>query len=154
MAHPMLGPRHVIGFIAILSSVFMLVPNETFGRSGGFSGGSASKSSGGHSSVHSSIAPSRNRVNQRTPGWGLLPFAPGYYSSGTTPSNAEPQVSVDINQNSSPSTQPQASVAGTIFERVYPIFAPIYPFRAGCASETVTVPWRDGKEHSINVVRC
>jgi hypothetical protein len=40
----------------------------------------------------------------------------------------------------------------------YPLPAPrivdVIVYRPGCSSETETVPWRDGKPHTITMVRC
>ena len=170
---------YTAALIAVFSLGLMIVPNETFGRSGGFG---TRSSLGFHPSPRSTSSfhpptmrppihqPSRNALSlqhRRELGFGLpLLGAAGIYSYGTysEPSNApysEPSnatneyptvyvnqsnpPSVYINQYSPPSNaEPTSSIS---YRYVY-----IYPRR--CSSETVTVLWDDGKDRSVNIVRC
>jgi hypothetical protein len=49
-------------------------------------------------------------------------------------------------------TPPAASypVIGPIQERVIQVIT----YRPGCNSQTETVPWRDGSDHAVTIVRC
>ena len=167
----MVSRMFAVGCIATLGLAVMLVPNETFGRSGGgFSGRSYSKSSGSHPStmrpLNHATAPSLLHQHQRNAGW-LLPFVPRFNSYGTyyapsdygtyyapsdnAPSDAEQYTSVYINPNSTVSVAgPETAVTGSIPEPVKLIVI----YRPSCGTETVTVPWDDGKELTVNIVRC
>jgi hypothetical protein len=162
---------YTAALIAVFSLGLMLVPNETFGRSGGVSG---RLSSGFHPSTRSTSGfhPSTMRAPIHRPspnasylqhrrqfgfgfpliGWGGV-YSYGTYSEPSDATNENPSVYVDqsnppsvyINQYSPPSN---AEPTSSISDRY------VYVYRPGCTSETVTVPWEEGKEHSINIVRC
>jgi hypothetical protein len=160
---------YMAALIAVFSLGFMIVPNETFGRSGGV--GTRSSSVFHPSTMRAPIhRPSRNASSlqhRRQLGFGFpLLGSAAIYSYGTysepsnapysEPSNATneyPSVYVDqsnppsvyINQFSPP---PNAEPTSSISDRY------VYVYHPGCSSETVTVPWDDGKVHSVNIVRC
>ena len=152
----MVSRRIAAGFIVIFCSALMFVPNETFGRSGGgFSGRSSSGTSTSHSSTMSRPpihAIAHSIQHHRKADFGGLFFGPGFYGSGTyyvpwDAAHRNPPIDIDL--NSSPSNpQSETGVTSSISDRYQ-----VYVYRPGCSSETVTVPWDDGKEHSINIVR-
>ena len=159
MVHPMVSRGIAAAFIVIFSVALMLVPNETFGRSGGgISGRSSSRSSASHSSTmnrpssHANARSLHNRHKHKGDFRGL-PIVSGIYSPGTyyAPWDAAHRYPPnDIDLNSPPSNaQPESDVTSPIPDRYQ-----VYEYRRGCPSETVTVPWEDDKEHSINIVRC
>jgi hypothetical protein len=134
--------------IASLSVVaLMLAANETFARSGGAPRGGFTST---HSIPHPSVAHSfrhhrRNNV-------GIFWPTEGDFSYG--PSNGEPPADV---------TQPSGDVHYTYTydvpwdwaHRFPPAVAPSErPYVPSCPAETVTVPGRDGREQTVNVMRC
>ena len=146
----MVSRIYAAGFIVIFSLGTMLIPSESFGRSGGSGGGSSSGFHGSSSSGHHKSAV-RSSLNRRSAGWGLPLYSTGVYSPDTysepsriTNDNSANQIS-SVHVHSAPET-----VTNSIPVSVYPIVF----YRPGCNSQTVTVPWKGGKEHSVNIVRC
>jgi hypothetical protein len=159
---------YTAALIAVFSLGLMLVPNETFGRSGGVSGRS---SSGFHSStmrvpIHP-LSPNASYLQHRRQfgvGFPLIGSG-GVYSYGTYPEPSDvtqynPSVYViqsnppptEIKQDRPPSyANPEIVTGGSVLGYVNQVVVVYHP---GCSSETVTVPWDDGKEHSVNIVRC
>jgi hypothetical protein len=141
-------------FIASLSAVaLMLAANETFGGSGGAHVGGVAPAP---PISHPPVAGSPRHHRGSNVG-GLWPAAGGYFYG---PSYADPMVA-DV-------TRP---VSGDIhytytydvpWDAVHrypppPVTPPATVFRTyvpGCAAQTVTVPWGDGKEQTVNIVRC
>jgi hypothetical protein len=169
--HLMVSRIYPVGLIIVFSLGLMLVPNETFGRSRGV--GTMSPS-GFHPSTRSTSdfhpsamsapihRPSLNESSlqhrhQFGFGFPLLGSA-GIYSYGTysEPSNAtieNPPVYIDqsnppIEYMSQYSWPSKAEPTSSNSDRY------VYVYRPGCNSETVKVPSEDGKEYSINIVRC
>jgi hypothetical protein len=169
--HLMVSRIYPVGLIVVFSLGLMLVPNETFGGSRGVG---TRSSSGFHPSTRSTSGfhPSTMRASIHRPslnasslqhrhqfgfGFPLLGSA-GIYSYGTysEPSNAtneNPPVYID--QSNPPSEYmsqynwpSKAEPTSSISDRY------VYVYRPGCNSETVKVPSEDGKEYSVNLVRC
>ena len=58
----------------------------------------------------------------------------------------------EIKQDRPPSyAVPEIVTGGSVLGYVNQVVVVYHPC---CSSETVTVPWDDGKEHSVNIVRC
>jgi hypothetical protein len=130
----------------------VLLPAETFGRSGGFGGGFRSFGPGFHPPALRPQARHESEfggAHRRRFGYGFLPltgfgygdYGPGYGSFDYVP----PQ-----DQSVPSETTGAISIPG----RVPRYFTPYVPYRSGCPSETVTVPSEDGGERSINIMRC
>ena len=160
---------YTAALIAVFSLGLMIVPNETFGRSGGFG---TRSSSGFHPSTMRppTHQPSRNALSlqyRRQLGFGVpLLGAAGIYSYGTysEPSNApysEPSnatneyPTVYVNQSNPPSVYINQYSPPSIAEPTSSISDHyVYLYSRGCSSETVTVSWDDGKDRTVNIVRC
>jgi hypothetical protein len=135
-------------FIASLSLVaLMLAPTESFARSGGAHGG-------GFTSRHSISRPpmAHSLRHHRRNNEGIFwPGIGGYYE----PSNGEPLVDT---------TQPASGEMHYTFtndvpwdwvHRYPPAVTPSErPYVPSCPAETITVPGHDGKEQTVNVMRC
>jgi hypothetical protein len=146
----MVSRIYAAGFIVILSLGTMLIPSESFGRSGGGGGSSSSGFHGSTSSGHHQSAV-RSSLNRRRAGWNLPLYPRGVYSPGTYSEPSGIKNDNSSNQNSSVHVHSAPeTVTNPIPVSVYPIVF----YRPGCNSQTVTVPWKDGKEHSVNIVRC
>ena len=135
-------------FIASLGLVaLMLVPNETFARSGGARGGFASTHSisrppGALSFRHHR----RNNVGTFWPGDGGFFYAP---SNGEPTADVAPALSNDIRYTYT------YDVPWDWVHRFPPAVAPSdRPYVSSCPTESVTVRGRDGGEQTVNVMRC
>ena len=71
-------------------------------------------------------------------GGGLDYGAPDYVKPYDQPAEAEPETTGAI-------LTPGSAPSG---------FRPVMVYRPGCQTQTVTVPWEDGDDRSINIVRC
>jgi hypothetical protein len=150
----MVSRIYAAGFVVIFSLGTMFIPSESFGRSGGSGGRSSSgfhgsNSSGFHGSNSSSLRRSamRSSLNRRRFGWGLPLYSTGAYSPGTY---SEPSETINNNSSNNNSSVHVNAAPETNPVSVYPVVF----YRPGCNSQTVTVPWKNGKEHSVNIVRC
>jgi hypothetical protein len=149
MVHPMGSRIFTAGFIVVSCLGSMLIPNETFGRSGGAGGNSTSgfHSSNTRSSNHIASRNGRSGRHRGDLGLGVPLYAPGYYPSSTNsvPSDAtSPGPPVYVEKNSPQLSEPRETVSWSI---------PL-AFTPGCSSQTVTVPWASGKTHAVSIVRC
>jgi hypothetical protein len=155
MVCPMLMRMYAAGLALIVAVSFALVPNQAFGRSGGFGGRSFSIAPGFRSpalqrplgfrspALHHSLFLHRHRFGFGAPltgplgpyydGWGDM--NPYYQSSYAYPDGAYP--------------------AGAAAEIPSGFSPPVVRHR-GCESESVTVPSEHGGNQSVNVniVRC
>jgi hypothetical protein len=135
-------------FVASLSAVaLMFAANESFARSGAAHGGGFTSP---HSTFHRPGAQSLRHHRRNNDGtfWSGIG---GYYE----PSNGEPLVDT---------TQPTSGEMHYTFtndvpwdwaHRYPPAVTPSdRPYVPSCPSENVTVPGRDGTEHTVNVMRC
>jgi len=134
-------------FIASLSLVaLMLAANESFARSGAaVRGGSASR----HSISRPSIAHALRHHRRNDVGF----VWPGDYGYGS--SYGEPMA--DFAQPGPGDVQYTSTdvVPWDWAHRFPPAVAPSdRPYVPSCPAETVTVPGRDGREQTVNIVRC
>ena len=132
-------------------SVFalILVPNETFAASGtAHGGGSASTRSTPHASFGRSLR------HRRGNNFGV--FWPGDYSDG--PSYGEPLVDTTQPRSGDVHYTYTNDVPWDAVHRYPPAVTPsepvIRPYVPGCPAQTVTVPGNDGKDQTVNIVRC
>jgi hypothetical protein len=132
--------------ISLSAAGLLLAANETFARSGAAQpGGSASA----HSMRHPSAAPSFRHHRKGNEGFFWPPAAGFFYE----PPNGEPTLGI-----------PPAAPADYSYgydvpwdwaHRYPPIVIPSErPYVTSCPEETVTVPGRDDKEHTISIMRC
>jgi hypothetical protein len=144
--------RYAAGIIVFFSLALMLAPNETFGRSGGSAGSggssagsgasggsSSSRSSGLHSAVHTNKG--RLRHHRRADF-----FNPGFVYPVTVPS--------DVTDHDFPIENNPNPPSPVVAPEIVPRRVNFVEYHMGCHTETVTVPWDNGKEHSVNIVRC
>lgn len=139
-------------FIASLSVALTFASNETFG-------GSAVGHSGSIASAHSTPGPPVTQSFQRYQGRNVGTFWPGvgggfFYGAPS----GEPKVGV---------TQPilgdlhytyTYDVPWDAVHRYPQVVSPsepvVRPYVPGCPAQAVTVPMSDGKEQTVNIVRC
>jgi hypothetical protein len=150
--HPMATRRYTAGIIIFFGLALTLAPNETFARSGGSAGSGGSSAGSGASGGSSSSRSSRVQTSAVHTNEGRLRhhrrngfFNPGFVYPVTVPTEV---VHDDLPVENNPS--PPAPVAPEIVPRRVN-FVEVH---MGCHTETVTVPWDNGKEHSVNIVRC
>ena len=119
----------------------------------------AGSSASAHSGAHPSVAPRHNGRNQR----GFFNSTGGWYWWPSGPSNSQPNVDVGPTITGGPSYTCTLDVPGDWAHRCPPsLFAsppepsppPAVPYELGCPAQTVTVPGADGKDQTINIVRC
>jgi hypothetical protein len=140
--------NYVVGFAVVLSLGTVLISSESFGRSGAGGGSSTSGFHGSKSSGHHQSA-MRSSLNRRRAVWGLSPYATRFYSTGTY---AEPP---GITNDNSPNQSSSVHIHSAPEPAIFPINGhPIFVYHPGCSSQTVTVPWNDSKQRSVNIVRC
>ena len=140
-------------FIASLGvAALILAPNETFGGSGAAHGVASAST---HSISHPSAARSllRRRGNNV---WAF--FWPGAGDFGGSSYGGEPNVDVTPPTSRDIHTTYTYDVPWDAVHRFPPVVTPPQPvFRTyvpGCPAQTVTVPWDDGKEQTVSIVRC
>jgi hypothetical protein len=136
-------------FIASLSVAIILASNQAFGQLRASPGGSPP-------SMSPRSAPSPQPTNIGT----FFPAVGGFFGA---PFNRQPNVNLDVRQ----------TITDGIYTCTYDIpwdwvhrcppsfFAspPVPPpppvaFRPGCSGQTVTVPGTDGKDQTVNMLRC
>ena len=141
--------RMYAALIASLGVVaLMLTANQTFARSGTVHGGGFTSTR----SISHAAAVRSFRHNRRNNAGVLWPSADGYFYG---PSGGEPMVD---------GTQPASGDVHYTYtydvpwdwaHRYPPAVAPSdRPYVPGCPAETVTVPGRDGRDQTVNVIRC
>jgi len=155
MVCPMLMRIYAAGLAVMVAVSFALVPNQAYGRSGGFGGRSFSIAPGFRSpafqrplgfrapALHHSLLSHQHRFGFGTPltgplgsyydGWGDMD--PYYQSSYTYPDGPYP--------------------SGAVAEIPSGFSPPVVRHR-GCESESVTVPSERGRKQfvNVNIVRC
>jgi len=144
-------------FTMSISVVLALASNQALGQSGPAQHGSSASM---HSTSHRSVTHSPHRIDRNR--GAFFPTTGGFFSG---PSNGVPNVEV---------TQPTGAISGDFnytFKNDFPwdwahryppqLFAtppePLPPpvsYRPGCAAQIVTVPGADGKDQTINMMRC
>ena len=144
-------------FTMSISVVLVLASSQALGQSGAAQGGSSASM---HSTSHPSVTRSPHQRIRRNEG----AFFPTTGSFFWGPSNGVPNVEV----------APTGSISGDFnytykndfpwdWAHRYPpsLFAappeptpPPVSYRPGCAAQTVTVPGADGKDQTINMMRC
>jgi hypothetical protein len=136
-------------FIASLSVVaLMLVPNETFARSGGARGGGFAST---HTISHSPVPPSF-RHNRRNNAGLFWPAVGGFYYE---PSNGEPAVNVAPAPSNDVRYTYTYDVPWDWAHRYPPAVTPSdRPYVSSCPTENVRVTGRDGEEQTISIMRC
>jgi hypothetical protein len=134
-------------FIASLSAVaLMLAANETVARSGGAPRGGFTSS---RSISHPSVAQSLRHHRRNTVG----AFWPGDFFYG--PSNGEPIGDVTPPASGDVHYTYTYDVPWDWAHRYPPNVTPSdRPYVPSCPAETVTVAGRDGREQTVNVMRC
>ena len=151
----MLMRIYAAGLAVIVAFSFALVPNQAFGRSGGFGGRSFSIAPGFRSpafqrplgfrspALNHSLFLHRNRFGFGAPLTGPL----GSYYDGW--GNTDPYY-----QSSYP--YPEGAYAGGAVAEIPTGFSPPVARHRGCETESVTVPSEhDGKRSvNVNIVRC
>ena len=144
MVHTMITRVYGVGLAAVLCLGSMLASDAAFARSGGFGGRSFAFSSGFPPSALRSASPLHRRFG----------FAPLLRRDGLAPLTVlggglyGPSDYVDPNYQ--PAYAEPEVVTGAIPGGGYPVFV----YRRGCHTQTVTVPSEDGGERTINIVRC
>jgi hypothetical protein len=151
----MLMRMYAAGLAVIVAVSFALVPNQAFGRSGGFGGRSLSITPGFRSpafqrplgfrspALHHSLFLRRHRFGFGAPLTGPL----GSYYGGWGDMDPYYQSSYGY---------PDGPYPGGAVAEIPPSFSPPVVRHRGCESESVTVPSEHGGKQSVNVniVRC
>jgi hypothetical protein len=144
MVHAMISRIHAAGFVAMLCLGLVLAPDEAFAR-GGFGGRSFAFSPGFHPSALRTPFLAHRRFGferlRRHDGLGVPLTVLGGVGYGPSdhvdpyfqPTDAEPDI-----------------VTGAIPGGGNPVFL----YRRGCLTQTVTVPSESGGKRAINIVRC
>ena len=116
-----------------------------------------SRSASAHSISRSSSGVAHSsrltRSHHNNSGIGFPWIGPGgiYYSE---PSKGEHQnLPSDISVNLPPSNT-HTEIDEIRIRNANPGYYTFYPIHLGCAQQTVTAPWNNGKPHTVNVVRC
>jgi hypothetical protein len=142
-------------FVALIASLgigLAVTPNGSFARSGAPHG----MSSASRSASHPSAVRSRHD-NARTLGWGW-PAAAGF---SYAPSNGEPKADVtqpisgDIHYTYT--YEPPWDAAHRYWPGISeskPVVRVSKPYVPGCPTQAVTVPLGDGRDQTVNIVRC
>jgi hypothetical protein len=145
-----------MAFITSLGVTIAVASSQALGAPPAASGGGAASA---HSGGRPSIAPHHNGRNAR----GLFPSTGGWYWWPSGPSNSQPNVDVRQIITGGPSYTCTLDIPGDWAHRCPPsLFAsppeppppPPVPYELGCPAQTMTVPGADGKDQTINIVRC
>jgi hypothetical protein len=156
MVRSMISRIYAASFVVVLAVGVMLVPNETFGRSGGSGARSFPFVSGFRPSplrptVHAARRSEPALLHRREDGFGLRPFWLGGFGAPLALPGGSFTYDPDYNPGSFSEPYYRADepdiVTGSVPLRMN-------PYRPGCRTETVTVPAESGGESSINIVRC
>src|SRR5262245_39901156 len=137
-------------FIACLSVAFILASNQAFGqlRAAAPSGSPPSMPSARHH-----VAPHRNIGT-------FFPAVGGFFGG---PFNSQPNLNLDVRQTITDGISPcPYDIPWDWVHRCPPSFfagppvppAPPVALRPGCAGQAVTVPGADGKDQTVNMLRC
>lgn len=147
-----------MAFVTSLSVTMALASHQAFG-------GPTAAPSGSSASAHSGARPSIGRSphhNGRNTG-AFFPSAGGWFWWPSGPSNSQPNVDVRQIITGGPSYTCTLDIPGDWAHRCPPsLFAsppeppppPPVPYELGCPAQAVTVPGGDGKDQTINIVRC
>jgi len=156
MVRPMISRTYAAGFVVVLTAGLMLVPNETFGRSGGggarsFPFASVFRPSPLRPTVHAARRIEPNLLRRREDGFGVRPVWMGGFGVPLAVPGGSFTYDPDYNPGNVGEPYYRADepdiVTGSVPMRMI-------PYRPGCRTETVTVPAESGGESSINIVRC
>jgi hypothetical protein len=82
-------------------------------------------------------------------GWPITTWVDPGYSSFYAPSNYQ-MLHDQPAEPAAPAVVPYAPPPPVVTERIVPIVI----YRPSCGSQTQSVPWRDGSERAITIVRC
>lgn len=138
-------------FIASLSLVLTYAADETFAQSAGGHGGSAAST---QSVVHHSVGRSMLR-NNKTNAATFWPGTGGFFYGAPTGEvrvdNTQP-ISGDIHYTYTYDVPWDA--VHRYPNPIVPSELIVRPYVPGCPAEAVTIPMADGKEQTINIVRC
>ena len=156
MVCPMLIRKYAAGLVVTIGVIFTLVPNQAFGRSGGFGGRSFAIAPGFRATVvrpslgfhspalgHSSLG-YRHRFGFGAPLTGPIGSYYGYGDAGYVDPYYQPYY------------QPSYAYPDAAISEVASGFTPPVARHRGCESQTVTVPAEHGEKRSVdvNIVRC
>jgi hypothetical protein len=141
-------------FIASLGVALTLASSESFGKSGAASGG---RSASTHSKSHRSIARSQHHHSRNT--GAFWSAAGGFFYN---PPNSEPNVDITQPQSGNVHYTCTYDIPWDWAHRCPPLVSPSEPpsgqvgrpYVPGCPAQAVTVPTGDGKEQTVNIVRC
>jgi len=142
---------------ASLSMTIALVSNEAVG---GPSAPAAGSSAPAHLDARGSVArpPHHDGRNTRA-----FPSTGGWFWWPSGSSNSQPNVDIRQTITGGPSYTCTLDIPGDWAHRCPPsLFAsppeppppPPVPYELGCPAQTMTVPGADGKDQTINIVRC
>jgi hypothetical protein len=142
-------------FIASLGVALTLASSESFGRSGAANAG---RSASTPSTSHRSVARSLHHHHGRNTG-AFWPAAGGFFYN---PPSAEPKVDISEPQSGDVHYTCTYDIPWDWAHRCPPFVSSSEPPSApvvrayvpGCPAQTVTVPLGDGKEQTVNIVRC
>jgi len=136
-------------FIASLSVVaLMLTANQTFARSGAAHGRGFTSTR----SISHAVAARSVRHTRRNNASVLWPAGDEYFYG---PSNGEPMVDGTQPASGDVHYKYTYDVPWDWVHRYPPAVIPSErPYVPSCPAETVTVPGRDGREQTVNVIRC
>ena len=144
-----------VAFIMSISVALAVASNQALGQSGSVRAGIAAPI---HSNVHPNVHPSVNRAVHHRIVRNRRDFFPNTGAFFWGPSNAVPNVEL---------AQPVGPISGDFnytykydvpwdWAHRYPpnVIPSDRPYVPGCSNQAVTVPGRDGEEHTVNVTRC
>jgi hypothetical protein len=131
--------------IAAVSVAFAFSSSSTFGGSVAGHGGTSHPS---HLTSHQSAARSLLHHKQRNLGT-FWPAPGGYFYE---PPNGEQPISGDIHYTYTYDVPWDA--VHRYPQAVSPTVPVVRPYVPGCPAQSVTVPMSDGKEETVNIVRC
>lgn len=142
-------------FIASLGVALFLASSESFGRSGAANGG---RSASTHSTSHRSVARSRHHHLERHTGAFFLTDGGFLYNSP----DGEPAVVITQPQSDDANFTCTYDIPWDWAHRCPPFVSSSNPpakpavraYVPGCPAQTVSVPLGDGKEQTVNIVRC
>jgi len=144
-----------MAFIASLSVTMALVSNQAVG------GPSAPPAGSSASDARGSVARPLHHDGRNTRA--CFPSTGGWFWWPSGSSNRQPNIDVRQTITGGPSYTCTLDIPGDWAHRCPPsLFAsppeplppPPVPYELGCPAQTVTVPGSDGKDQTINIVRC
>ena len=146
MVHAMITRVYAAGLVAVLCFGSVFAPNEAFARFGGFGGRSFAFSSG----FHAPALRTPFLAHRRAFGFDRLRRQAGLVPLTVLGGSALYGPSDYIDPYLQPLAVEQDIVTGAIPGGGNPVFV----YRRGCRTQTVTVPSEDGGDRAINITRC